>query len=96
VSVGDGEGNFVYSLLNLIPPGVATVVAPATLNPCVLPLYPGYLAYLAANGKSNSQIALQLGVSTRAVELHLTRIYEKLGVSSRAEAIVKLVRLFEK
>lgn len=25
----------------------------ATLNPCVLPLYPGYLAYLAANGQSN-------------------------------------------
>lgn len=25
----------------------------ATLNPCVLPLYPGYLAYLAANGKSD-------------------------------------------
>jgi cytochrome c-type biogenesis protein len=25
----------------------------ATLNPCVLPLYPGYLAYLAANGQYN-------------------------------------------
>lgn len=25
----------------------------ATLNPCVLPLYPGYLAYLATDGKSN-------------------------------------------
>lgn len=46
--------------------------------------------------KNNSHIALQLGVSTCAVELHLTHIYEKLGVSSRAEAIVKLIHLFEK
>lgn len=27
----------------------------AVLNPCVLPLYPGYLAYLAANGKSDAR-----------------------------------------
>lgn len=47
-------------------------------------------------GQSNSQIALQLGVSTRAVEHHLTHIYENLEVSSRAEAIVKLLHLFEK
>ncbi|GAB4447925.1 MAG: hypothetical protein OHK0041_07960 [Anaerolineales bacterium] len=48
------------------------------------------------DGKSNNQIALEIGVSTRAVEHHLTHIYEKLEVSSRAEAIVKLVHLFEK
>lgn len=48
------------------------------------------------DGKSNSQIALEIGVSARAVEHHLTHIYEKLEVSSRAEAIVKLVHLFEK
>lgn len=47
-------------------------------------------------GQSNSEIALQLGVSTRAVEHHLTHIYERLEVSSRAEAIVKLLHLFEK
>ena len=51
------------------------------------------VARLLVEGKSNSHIALQLGVSTRAVELHLTRIYEKLGVSSRAEAIIKLIHL---
>lgn len=47
-------------------------------------------------GKSNQQIALQLGVSTRAVEHHLTHIYEKLGVCSRTEAVIKLIHLFEK
>lgn len=47
-------------------------------------------------GQSNSQIALQLGVSTRAIEHHLTHIYEKLSVGSRGEAIIKLFPLFEK
>lgn len=48
------------------------------------------------DGKSNSQIALEIGVSARAVEHHLTSVYEKLGVSSRVEAIIKLIYLFKK
>jgi len=40
--------------------------------------------------KTNKQIALALGVSVRTVEFHLSRIYSKLGVASRAEAIVRL------
>jgi len=51
---------------------------------------------LLLEGKSTQEIALQLGVSTRGVEYHLTGIYEKLGVYSRAEAIIKLIHLFEK
>ena len=51
---------------------------------------------LLLEGKSNKQIALQLGVSTRAVEYHLNHIYKKLGVSCRAAAAMKLARLFEK
>lgn len=51
---------------------------------------------LLLEGKSNSQIALQLGVCTRTVEYHLSRIYESLGIGSRGEAIIKLIRLFEK
>ncbi len=47
-------------------------------------------------GMSNGQIALQLSVSTRAIEQHLTHIYEKLGVSSRAQAIVKLLSALKK
>lgn len=41
-------------------------------------------------GKSNKQIALELGITTRAVEFHLSSIYVKLGVGSRSEAIIKL------
>jgi DNA-binding CsgD family transcriptional regulator len=48
---------------------------------------------LLMEGKSNKQIALQLEISESTVEFHLTRIYTKLGVSSRSEAILCLSRL---
>ena len=41
-------------------------------------------------GESNKQIASALGVSISTVEFHLGNIYAKLGVNSRAEAILKL------
>lgn len=41
-------------------------------------------------GRSNKQIALALGVSIRTIEFHLSKIYAKLGVSSRTEAVLKL------
>ena len=51
---------------------------------------------LLLHGESNKLIASHLGVSTRAVEIHLTHIYEKLGICCRTEAVVKLIPLFEK
>lgn len=42
----------------------------------------------AATGARNREIAEALGVGTRTVEGHLTSIFNKLGVSSRTEAIV--------
>ncbi len=51
---------------------------------------------LLLEGKSTQEIALQIDVSTRAIEHHLTRIYEKLDVGSRTEAVLKLISLFKK
>ncbi len=48
---------------------------------------------LLTQGKSNKEIALALGKSERTVEDHLNHIYAMLGVSSRAEAIIKLLPL---
>lgn len=43
---------------------------------------------LVAVGQSNKQIARELKLSTKAVEYHVTNTLSKLGVGSRAEAIV--------
>ncbi|GAA2785546.1 AAA family ATPase [Crossiella cryophila] len=43
------------------------------------------VAVLAARGQSNQEIAQQLFVSLRTVEVHLTNTYRKLGVTGRAD-----------
>jgi DNA-binding CsgD family transcriptional regulator len=48
------------------------------------------IAELVAQGRSNKQVASQLFITARTVEGHLTRIYEKLGVRSRAELAHRL------
>jgi DNA-binding CsgD family transcriptional regulator len=45
---------------------------------------------LLTQGKANKQIALELSISQRTVEFHITHILKKLNVSSRTEAVIKL------
>jgi DNA-binding CsgD family transcriptional regulator len=59
--------------------------APEKLTPQEL-----QIALQVAEGKSNREVAAALFLSPKTVEFHLTRVYRKLEVHSRAE----LVRLF--
>jgi DNA-binding NarL/FixJ family response regulator len=43
---------------------------------------------LIADGMNNEEIAAALRVSVKAVQLHLTNIYSKLGARNRTEALV--------
>ena len=43
-------------------------------------------------GCGNKQIAVELGMSARTVQTHLTSVFAKLGVSSRTEAVLLAVK----
>jgi DNA-binding NarL/FixJ family response regulator len=48
---------------------------------------------LAARGYTNKAIGVQLGISDRTVQGHLTNIYGKLGVASRTEAVTRAIHM---
>jgi DNA-binding NarL/FixJ family response regulator len=58
------------------------------------PLTPRELDMLraAARGLGNKQIAAELGISSRTVQTHLTRVFAKLGVASRTEAVLEALK----
>jgi len=47
---------------------------------------------MAARGMSNSDIAEELHLSVRTIESHLGSIFNKLGVGSRTEAVIKAMK----
>ena len=46
-----------------------------------------YFAALVTEGRTNREVAAALFLGERTVESHLTRVYEKLGVHRRTEAV---------
>jgi DNA-binding CsgD family transcriptional regulator len=48
------------------------------------------VAALAGAGRSNKQIAAELFMSVHTVAAHLTHVYRKLGVHSRAQLSARL------
>jgi len=47
---------------------------------------------LVAEGRSNDEIGATLGIGSKTVETHLSRIFERFGVSSRTELAARAVR----
>lgn len=48
------------------------------------------IAHLAGRGLRNKQIADALSISIRTVECHLNTIFQKLGLSSRSQLVLRL------
>jgi DNA-binding CsgD family transcriptional regulator len=72
---------------------VACGLAPAerrTFDPTRLTAQELAVARLVADGLSNRQVAAELFVSIKTVQFHLTHVYSKLAVSSRAELAARL------
>jgi DNA-binding NarL/FixJ family response regulator len=47
---------------------------------------------LVAEGRSNDEIGIVLGIGSKTVETHLARVFERAGVTSRTELATRAVR----
>jgi NarL family two-component system response regulator YdfI len=66
--------------------------APQTVQAETLSPREAQVLALLAQGAANKEIARQLGISERTVKAHVTGIFNKLGASSRAEAVAIALR----
>ena len=86
-----GESLFKPDILQRALAAQAATTPPRSRTPQDNPLEltPRELEVLraAAAGERNKEIAYRLGISSRTVKAHLTSVYNKLGVDSRAAAI---------
>ena len=48
--------------------------------------------FWATEGKSAWEIAMILDISERTVKFHLSNIYQKMGVSTRAQAVAVAIK----
>lgn len=66
--------------------------SPAPRYPRQLTMRERKILSLIASGVSNKGIARKLGVSVNTVKFHLTAAFQKLGATTRAEAVTEAIR----
>lgn len=78
--------------VSLFPSGGAADVGMAAVRDRIAGLSRAQLAVLMAlaDGRSNKQIAYDLGVTEATIKAHLTAIFRKLGVSNRSQALIAI------
>jgi DNA-binding NarL/FixJ family response regulator len=72
--------------------GLAFAVRPRTVGRAHLTAREHDVVRLVADGRSNDEIGASLGIGSKTVETHLSRIFERFGVSSRTELAARAVR----
>ena len=82
---GRGGGGRASRLLTAVPNGSAR--PPAAAGPFGLSHREREVLRLLVAGRSNAEMAAALFVSRRTITTHVSHVYAKLGVASRAEAI---------
>jgi DNA-binding CsgD family transcriptional regulator len=82
-ALGYKEQLTAIQALHAAPPGAAH---PANQSVNLLTTKEQKVLHLLKAGKSNKQIASQLGVAPETVKKHLSHIYQKLGVTNRTQA----------
>jgi LuxR family maltose regulon positive regulatory protein len=83
---------YARRLLNLIEADAPGKAEPAGMTEALTEREAEVLRLLAA-GRSNQEIAESLVISVSTVKTHITRVYGKLDVASRTQAIVKAQEL---
>lgn len=82
---------------SLLPPAVAEKVVahltqPQSIEAEILSAREQEVLALLAQGATNKEIAARLHITVRTVKAHVTNIFNKLGVNSRAEAVAVALR----
>ncbi len=72
--------------------GLAFAVRPRTTGRVHLTAREHDVVRLVADGRSNDEIGATLGIGSKTVETHLSRVFERFRISSRAELAARAVR----
>ena len=71
--------------------GMAFGVRPVGLTP-VLTAREREVVLLVVEGRSNDEIGVALGITSKTVEAHLRRLFDRLGLQSRTELATRALR----
>jgi DNA-binding NarL/FixJ family response regulator len=88
----DPFANLIQAIRQVAAGGVAYSVRPSAGGVRRLSLRELDVVSRVVDGKSNDEIAGELGISSKTVESHLTRIYLWAHVASRTELVARAIR----